>query len=241
GCHSNDARGTVITVDPKTLAPVEPVDPLVRTKGAELGVRTEIVPYLQSSLALWLLKQDSELVFVGDAGTTEPSRPSKRTGVEWINTYRLNDWLMVDAELAFTHARFADRKPIGDRIPGALERTAQVGFTFDNIGRWFGGFQLRYFGPRPLIEDNSVRSDSTTLANARIGYKISKSLRVQVDVFNLFNSKDHDIDYYYASCLKNEVGLSPACPAAGGGEGINDIHFHPVEPREFRVSLVARF
>ncbi|HZR03583.1 MAG TPA: TonB-dependent receptor [Burkholderiales bacterium] len=241
GFHSNDARGTVITVDPKTLAPVEPVDPLVRTKGAELGVRTEIVPYLQSSLALWLLKQDSELVFVGDAGTTEPSRPSKRTGVEWINTYRLNDWLMVDAELAFTHARFADRKPIGDRIPGALERTAQVGFTFDNIGRWFGGFQLRYFGPRPLIEDNSVRSDSTTLANARIGYKISKSLRVQVDVFNLFNSKDHDIDYYYASCLKNEVGLSPACPAAGGGEGINDIHFHPVEPREFRVSLVARF
>ena len=61
--------------------------PLVRAKGAELGVRTEIIPNLQSSLAFWYLTLGSELVFVGDEGTTEPSRPSKRIGVEWSNHY----------------------------------------------------------------------------------------------------------------------------------------------------------
>lgn len=240
GFHSNDARGTVITVDPKSLTPADPVDALVRTKGAELGVRTEIIPNLQSSLSVWMLKQDSELLFVGDAGTTEASRPSKRTGVEWINYYRPTDWLLIDAELAFTRARFTDKDPAGDRIPGALDRMAQVGVTIDNVGPWFGGVQLRYFGPRPLIEDNSVKSESTTLVNARIGYKINKTFRVQADVFNLFNSKDHDIDYYYASCLRSELG-SAACPLGGGGTGVDDVHFHPVEPREFRISVIARF
>ena len=90
GFHSNDARGTTITVDPN-----DPTMPRRsgRSAGADQGrassgVRTEIIPNLQSSLALWMLEQDSELLFVGDAGTTEPSRPSRRQGIEWINYYR---------------------------------------------------------------------------------------------------------------------------------------------------------
>jgi TonB dependent receptor len=48
--HSNDARGVVATVDPKTLAPIGQATPLVRGKGAEAGVRTEIVPAIPPSL-----------------------------------------------------------------------------------------------------------------------------------------------------------------------------------------------
>ena len=240
GFHSNDARGTVISVDPKTLDPADPVDPLVRTKGAELGVRTEIIPGLQSSLALWYLKQDSELLFVGDAGTTEASRPSRRVGIEWINYYRPMPWLLIDAELAFTRARFSDDDEAGDYIPGAMERMAQIGITVEDLGRWFGSVQLRYLGARPLIEDNSVRSDSTTITNARVGYRLTKNLRVQLDVLNLFGSKDQDIAYFYASCLPSELGTVP-CPAAGPREGIEDVHFHPVEPRQFRLTLVGTF
>ncbi len=240
GFHSNDARGTVISVDPKTLDPADPVDPLVRTKGAELGVRTEIIPGLQSSLALWYLKQDSELLFVGDAGTTEASRPSRRVGVEWINYYRPLPWLLIDAELAFTRARFSDDDPAGDYIPGAMERMAQVGVTVEDLGRWFGSVQLRYLGSRPLIEDDSVRSDSTTITNARVGYKLTKNLRVQLDVLNLFGSKDQDIAYFYASCLPSELGTAP-CPTAAPRDGIEDVHFHPVEPRQFRLTLVGTF
>ena len=107
---------------------------------------------------------------------------------------------------------------------------ASVGATVADLGPWFGQFQLRYFGPRPLIEDNSVRSKSTTLAYLRIGYRISPNLRLALDVFNLFDRKASDIDYFYASRLQGE-------PAAG----VDDVHFHPVEPRRFRLALTANF
>jgi hypothetical protein len=229
GFHSNDARGTTITVDPGTGAPADKVDPLVRSKGAEVGVRSEIIPNLETSLALWQLKLDSELLFVGDAGTTEPSRPSKRTGIEWTNHYKPYSWLLVDLDLSVSRTRFTDEDPVGDYIPGSLEKVASFGVTVDSIGPWYGMLQYRYFGPRPLIEDNSVRSMATQITNMRVGYKIDPKLRVHMDVFNLFDRKDSDIDYFYASQLGGE-----AAP-------FDDIHFHPVEPRTFRVTLTGYF
>ncbi len=229
GFHSNDARGTTITVDPNTLGPADPVDPLVRSTGAEIGVRTEIIHNLESSLSLWELKLDSELLFVGDAGTTEPSRPSKRTGVEWTNHYRPLPWLLVDLDLCVSHARFTDEDPAGDHIPGSIEKVASFGVTVDSLGPWYGMLQYRYFGPRPLIEDDSVRSSSTQLTNLRVGYKIDTKWRLHLDVFNLFDREDSDIEYFY------ESRVQPTDPA------FEQIHFHPVEPRTFRLTLTGYF
>ena len=236
GFHSNDARGTTATVAAKdpTGPAIAPVNPLVRSKGFELGTRTEIIPGLQSSLALWALKLDSELLFVGDAGETEPSRASKRYGVEWNNHYVATPWLLIDADLSASRSRFTEPDPadptVGNHIPGSIQTVLSLGATVMDLGPWFGQFQLRYFGPRPLIEDNSQRSKATTLAYLRVGYRIDKNLKVALDVFNLFDRKGSDIDYYYASRLKGE-------PA----EGVLDTHFHPVEPRSVRVSLTASF
>jgi outer membrane receptor protein involved in Fe transport len=229
GFHSNDARGTTITVNPGTLGPAEKVDPLVRSKGAEVGMRSEIIPNLETSLSLWQLKLDSELLFVGDAGTTEPSRPSKRTGIEWTNHYKPYSWLLVDFDLSVSRARFTDEDPAGNHIPGSIEKVASFGVTVDSFGPWYGMLQHRYFGPRPLIEDDSVRSKATQITNVRVGYKIDPKWRVHMDVFNLFDRKDSDIEYFYASQLRGE-----AAP-------VDDIHFHPVEPRTFRVTLTGYF
>jgi len=232
GFHSNDARGTTSTVDPKSGAAADRVPALVRSRGYELGLRTSFIPGLQTALSVYRLDFESELTFAGDAGTTEAGRPSRRTGFEWANYYRLSDWLTVDADLAFARARFSDNDPdgIGLRIPGAVEGVATVAVAFDNLGPWFGAVQLRYFGPRPLIEDNSVRSASTSTLNGRIGYKISPKMRVELEGFNLTNRKASAIDYYYTSRLQGE-------PAAGA----NDTHFHPIESRSFRVSLAVNF
>jgi len=230
GFHSNDARGTTETVSPKEGAPVTPVDPLVRTLGGELGVRTEALPGLQSSLALWVLKLDSELVFVGDAGDTAPSRASRRYGVEWNNHYVASKHVLLDADLAWSHARYTQFDPAGPYIPGSIETIAAVGATLKDWGPWFGQFQYRFFGPRPLVEDNSQRSKATSLAYLRAGYRFTPHTNVALDIFNLFDRKASDIDYYYASRLPGE-------PAAG----VNDIHFHPVEPRSFRLTLNTTF
>lgn len=233
GFHSNDARGTTMYVDPADPATaVKPVTPLVRAKGTEIGMRSALLPHLQSSLSLWRLDLASELVFVGDAGTTEPSFPSRRTGVEWANYWTPLSWLTVDADLAVSRARYTEIDPAlvaGNYIPGAIQKTLSVGVSAQGASAWSGGLRLRYFGPRPLIEDNSVASKSSTLVNLRTGYQFDKKMKLTLDVLNLFDNKVSDIDYYYASRLPGEAG------------SVDDIHTHPSEPRTARLSLRIGF
>jgi hypothetical protein len=234
GFHSNDARGATIETDPATGDPAQQVDPLVATNGAEIGARTTWLPGLQSTAAFWWLHLDSELLFVGDAGSTEATRPSQRFGVELTNYYQPLDWLTLDADFTFTHAEFTDHDPAGDHIPGAIETTIASGAALAFENGLFGSLRLRYFGPRPLIEDNSVKSDSTALVNLQAGYNWFDfpwgDLTLTLDVLNLLDSKDDDITYFYASRLPGE-------PA----DGVEDKHFHPVEPRMFRGYVTWRY
>ncbi|WP_420869869.1 TonB-dependent receptor domain-containing protein [Bradyrhizobium septentrionale] len=231
GLHSNDIRGATITVDPNDkVTPLDRVPLLVRSKGAELGIRTRAIDGLTSSLAVFVLDFDSELLFVGDAGTTEPSRPSRRVGVEWTNQYKLSPWMSLDFDLAYTRARFTDVDPVGNYIPGAPAWVASGGVTFGRETGWFGSLRARYFGPRPLIEDDSVRSLSSFIVNARAGYKFDNGMRLQLDVLNLFNAQTNQIEYYYLSRLPGE-------PI----EGVADRHVHPAEPLAVRLTLAATF
>ncbi len=230
GFHSNDARGAVIRVDPATGEPVDRVTPLVRARGAEAGVRTVRVPGLQSTLAVWYLGLDSELLFVGDAGTTEPGRPSRRVGVEWTNYARVARWLTVDGDLAFSRPRFTDANPAGEHIPGAPDRVISAGVTMEPRQPVLGSLRVRHFGPRPLVEDASVKSRSTTLWNGEIGYRVSPNARFVVEIFNIFNASISDIDYFYTSRLPGE-------PV----EGVDDVHTHPALPRSVRLGAHLSF
>ena len=229
GFHSNDARGAAIRVDPKTGERTDPVTPLVRAKGAELGVRTVRLRGLQSTVALWYLGLDSELLFVGDAGVTEPSRASERRGVELGVVWNPWSWLIVDADLAWSRSRYSEADPLGDRIPGAVENVASLGIAIDHPSGWFGGARLRHFGRAPLVEDGTVESDRTTLVNLEAGYRFGERLKLTAAVFNAFDARDNDIAYFYESRLPGE-----ATP-------VEDIHFHPVEPRTFRLTLTTTF
>ena len=231
GLHSNDIRGATITVDPNDkVTPLDRVPLLVRSKGAEIGIRTRAIEGLTSSLAVFVLDFDSELLFVGDAGTTEPSRPSRRVGVEWTNQYKILPWMRFDLDLAYTRARFSNFDAIGDFIPGAAAWVASSGVTFGGDSGWFGALRARYFGPRPLIEDDSVRSRQSLIFNARAGYKFDNGMRLQLDVLNLFNAQTNQIEYYYLSRLPGEpIG------------GVADRHVHAAEPLAVRLTLAARF
>jgi len=230
GFHSNDARGVTIRIDPRTGDPVDAATPLVRSKGAELGARTEAIPGVQSSLALWYLTLGSELVFVGDAGTTEAGRPSRRYGVEWNNRWRPLPWLFADLDVAWNHARFTDDAPEGNFIPGAPSTVVSAGLAVDRYGPWSGALFMRYIGAYPLVESNDVRSQSSTVFDAQVGYEVARGTRLRLDVFNLFNAQVSDISYYYTSRLPGE-------PAAG----VDDVHMHPGEKRSFRLTLSYAF
>jgi outer membrane receptor protein involved in Fe transport len=179
---------------------------------------------------LWYLGIDSELLFVGDAGTTEAGRPSRRVGLEWSNYARLSPWLTVDADLAFTDARFTDDDPAGTQIPGALDRVISAGVTIEPRQPVFGSLRVRHFGPRPLVEDGSVKSKNTTIWNGVVGYRLSGTARLVLEAFNLFDAEVSDIDYFSASRLPGEpIG------------GVEDIHTHPALPRSARVGVQFSF
>ncbi|HEY8549277.1 MAG TPA: TonB-dependent receptor [Vicinamibacterales bacterium] len=230
GFHSNDARGATIRVDPATGEPAARVTPLVRARGAEVGIRTVRIPRLQTSVAVWTLGLDSELLFIGDAGTTEAGRPSRRYGVEWASYYTPRPWLTLDLDVSLSRARFTDDDPAGNRIPGAVASVVSAGATVDAVRNVFGSVRWRYFGPRSLVEDGSVRSSATSLVNLEAGYRLTRSVRLALDVFNLLDAKHSDIDYFYASRLPGEPD-----------EGVEDVHFHPTLPRTARVSLIVGF
>lgn len=229
GFHSNDARGVVITRDPATGERLDRAPALVRTQSAEIGARSSIVPGLVSTLSLWILESDSELVFTGDAGNTEAVGGTRRYGVEWSNFYKPLSWLTLDADLALTNSRFKHADEAGPHIPNSIATVATAGITAEAPCGVYGSLRFRYFGPQPLIEDNSVRAPSSTLVNARVGYKY-KRYEIYVDCLNLLDQKANDIAYYYPSRLRGE-----------SLDGRDDLHVHPAEPRTFRLTASIRF
>lgn len=230
GFHSNDARGVTATVDPTSGSSITGVNPLVRSTGYEAGIRTTAFPGLQASLAFFRLDLASELVFVGDAGTTVASGPSRRDGVEISAFYQMNRWVSVDLDYALANARFTNQNSLENHVPGSVRGVGKLVIAVDNFGPYFGSVSLRYFGKRWLAEDNSAQSNGTMRLNGQIGVKINKRFTVNLQGFNLLGAKAHAIDYFYTSRLPGE-------PTSG----IDDIHFHPIETTSFRINLVGNF
>ena len=227
GFHSNDARGTTITVDPASGARALPVDPLVRSRGAELGLRASPFHGLRATVSLWALDLDSELLFVGDAGSTEPSAASRRRGVTFANFYRPGPSLTLDAHVSLAHARFAGVPESASHIPGALENVVAGGVTWRSTRRGpYGALRVRHFGAYPLTEDDGVRARASTLLNADAGYRLASGVRVQVTMLNVLNGRAEDIEYFYLSRLPGEPAV-----------GVDGVHSHAAEPRQLRFAV----
>lgn len=228
GFHSNDARGATTRVDPVSGDPADSVDLLASARSLEVGMRTSAVARTQIAISMFSMKLESELLYVGDAGSTEALGASRRRGVEVGAIYAPTEWLTVDADLTFTKARLTNAGT-DNRIPNSVDRTASLGLIVDNLHNWSAGLRVRYLGEAPLIEDNSAKSDSTLLLNAQATYQINPNWSIGIELLNLLNSDDNDITYFYESQL------------AGEKQPQEDIHFHPAEPRSTRLTLRGRF
>lgn len=218
GFHSNDARGVT--------EPVSPAPGLVRGHFIEGGLRYE-VGNLVITANHWWSRIGSELIYVGDSGSVEPSGVGKRRGYELTAFWRPRPWLAVDAVWTAAHSRFADLPAGANRIPSALENSGEIGLSITRQ-RWNAALRVRHLGPHALIEDNSQRGESTNLVNLRLAVNAGR-LELFADLLNLFDIKAHDVDYFYVTRLPDE-------PLAGI-EGRNS---RVVEPRQLRVGLKAR-
>ena len=229
GFHSNDARGATSRVDPVSGSSISPVAGLVPSLGQEVGLKTQWSAQWQSSLALWQLDMDSELVYLGDAGSTEAGRPSRRQGLEFSHQGTWGRYLGLDMSLAWTRARYTDQATAGPFIPNAVERVAQVMLTLRNMHPWSASVAWRYIGPAALREDNAVRAPSSLTLNLRMQRQLRPNLDLALDVLNLMDRQNIDVAYFYTSRLMGEAA------------GVDGVHVHPAEPRTVRVSMRYRF
>ncbi len=230
GFHSNDARGATIALDPMTGEIAEPVDLLSRSEGAEVGLKLFDRDRYNISASLWHLQLDSELLFVGDAGNTEASRASARSGIELAGYFWFAEGWSVDTELAWTRSRFTEAQEEGKYVDGSVPFVASAGIAYAPAHTGFhGSLRFRHFGARQLDSYGLQEGEKTSLVNLGIGYRWQQ-LSLGLDIFNIFNSRDHDIDYFYPSRLVGEL--------EGGEEGL---HFHPVEPRNLRLRFEYSF
>ena len=231
GLHSNDARGATITQDPVTGEASSAVDLIVPSTGAEIGLKFFDAERFNISTSFWYLRSESELVFVGDAGNTEASRASERYGNEIAAYYWLDNRWNLDVELAWTRAEFTENEAIeGKYVEGSVPFVASAGISYGSpVNGLHTSLRYRYFGARRLDSFDEHQADATSTLNFGIGYGWEK-INLELNILNLFDSDDHDIDYFYGSRLQGEPD-----------EGIEDIHYHPVEPRTVRIKAEYRF
>ncbi len=226
--HTNDARGTLTTQDPVTGDPVDPSPVFVQSKGGEVGFRWEPASTFNLAASVFELELDSELIFVGDAGTSEPSDPTRRSGVEVGGFWQPVEGLAIDFSGAWSHSRFQDVPANADRIPNAVEFVGSAGATWTTDEGWEASLRLRYIGEAPLVEDNSVRGEPTFTVNAGLA-KDFGPFYVGLDVLNLTDSDDNEIQYFYESQLMGE-------PAP-----VEDLMIHPLHPRSVRLVVRAKY
>ena len=225
GFHTNDVRGGTISIDPINGTPADRVPLFSKAKGGEIGARFEKGDF-RSSVAIFTLKADSELIFVGDAGTTEVIDATQRTGIETTFFWRPTDWIVTDFSAAYTDGRF-DISDSADSIPNSVD-TVLAGGVLLNLEPVTLSARLRHFGKSPLIEDRSVMSDPTTVINLGATYDW-KSITFGLEALNALDADDNDITYVFESQLPGE------------STPVEDIHFHPVEPRQVRFSVRYNF
>lgn len=228
GFHSNDVRAAVNTIDPVTGDPTEAQDVLVEGKGGELGFRYDNLTGFNISVAAFQLRTDSELVFVGDAGTTEPSDPTSRNGIEINSFWEFSEGLVFDVGGAKTSGYFRGLPSHADSITDAHEEVVAAGLTYVSDNGITASLRVRHFSDAALTEDESVRKDGSTLIHAGASYNF-ENWELGVDVLNLLDRRDDDIAYFFESRLPGEAA------------GIEDIHFHPSNPRTVRILLKYKF
>ena len=238
GFHSDDVRGVFGTMPEEGIPATAGRTPLMSPAvGEEIGLRTNLIPKVQVQVAVFQEDFDSELAYDADQGEDAPSAPSRRQGVELSGQYHPFRWLEFSTDLAWSRARyrgsaatFAEFGLDQPYIANAPSFIGGFGVLVDNLGPWFGGLQWRDLGPYPIVDgEKDPRDKGYSEVNLDVGYKVSPRLKLEANVFNLFDTRANASAYDYTSRLVPD------------GPVVDGFQVHPLEPISARFSLTYYF
>jgi len=214
GFHSNDSR--VVVQDPAKA--------LARYWSGELGVRTRLLNKVDFSMSVWNSYLSSELVFVGDEGTFEPSGASRRQGIESEVRYDILPWLSFDSDISYTWAKFVN----GDKVPLAPRFLAFTGLTLRHDSGLQARLQMRHVGRRYGIEDGSIQTPTATVFDLFLKY-VWQRYEFFVEFQNLANTKWRSAEHVFESRTANEL--------AAGLPGQNGSNYTPGDPFNVKAGI----
>ena len=225
GFHSDDVRGVFGTVPVEGVPGAAGATPLLApTRGVEFGIRSDLIAKLSMQLAVFQQDFDSELTYDAEAGQDAASAPSRRRGVEFSGQYHPLPWIEFNTDLALSRARYRGDLAAfdldGPWIANAPQFIGSFGVLVNNLGAWFGGLQWRRLGPYPISDGQRFPEDSGySEFNLDVGYKVSSNLKLQLSLYNLFNTHANSSAYSYTARLPGE-------PL----QGVDGMQVHPLEP-----------
>ena len=219
GFHSNDTRVVVANAG-KQILPT--------AIGTDLGTIFKPFPRLMVNAAVWYLQLQEELVYVGDAATVEISGRTKRMGIDFGLRYQVTDYLFLDTDLNYTHARSIDAPKGENYIPLAPDFTATAGLNTAKYKGFSGGFHYRYLKSRPANEDNSIVAKGYMVSDINLNYEYG-NIVFGLSAENIFNTQWNETQFATESQLQNET------------QSVEEIHFTPGVPLFLKGKVSYRF
>ena len=201
---------------------------LPRARGEELGVTITPGSGFSFSAVAWGLDLQSELVYNGDDGTTEPSGRTRRLGFDFEGRAQILSWLYADADVTLSRGRFRDLPEGQNFIPLAPTVTATGGLTVKHPDGYEASLRFRHIDDRPANEDNSVTAHGYMVFDATLAYTLSRT-RVQVTGENIFNVAWNEAQFDTESRLKGET-----LP-------VSELHFTPGTPLSVKMKVEFSF
>ena len=220
GLHSNDTRVVLENSADKILP---------KSYGSDLGSIWKVSDKFILNSAIWYLFLEQEFVYVGDAGIVEPSGKTERYGFDLGFKYQLSEYLFLDSNINYAHARAIEEPDGEDFIPLAPELTLVGGISLKNYKKFNAGLRYRYIGDRAANEDNSIVAEGYFVTDFNVNYDLSNNLRLGIAVQNLFDVEWNETQFATESRLANE------------SQSVEEIHFTPGTPFFIRGTLQYSF
>lgn len=228
GFHSNDARGVV-------RRGAQRVDGFARALAYELGFKVAGSRWWELSWSGYQVDLASEVVFVGDDGTSEPRGKTRRLGTELTTRVAPLSWLSLDGSVSYSDAQFVDNAGNADAVALAPRWLLQSGIEVAHRTGVAGRLSLLYVGDRPATEDGELTAEGFVRLDASLEYRrgwFGLSLAVQ----NLTDAVYRQAQFASVTRLQNERSEldCPAGTRASSEEGVflgcEDITFTPGLP-----------
>ena len=218
GFHSNDARANAANHGDGSLA---------RALGAEAGFRTTAIPHARIAADVWYLHLDSELVWSGDAGGTEPSGPTRRYGVDLEVAYSPRPWLRLDANVSIARSTLVQNAGNSNGLALAPRIMGQGGVTFVQ-GPAFVSLRARGIGDRPGNDDGSLTAQGYLIFDLMAGRTFGK-LDLELTLNNLLDADWREAQFADGSAV------TPTAPI------VEQMHFTPGIPLSATLAASYRF